>query len=443
MDVTQSCPATLEGRLVQAAEFRDRSTMSLPFRHAMITSLSLSVASGELMECQGQDRLSILVVTTSFPTASEEVSGIFVKRLVDSLFRKARVNVLLPCSARTLESGQFRYPVSCFRYAPRSWQRLALDPGGIPVALERQPLNWLLVPVFLLAMFVAVLRRARRVHVIHANWAMTGLVCGMAGRLLNRPVVTTLRGADVAKLERSFLDRLILKLALILNARMITVSEPMRRALRDLLPGRAHKIDCIPNGVDARLLRLPLPTRNTESLRLVSIGGLIPRKDNSSIIRAMRELPVGVTLTLVGDGVERGDLENLVEDAGLGGRIHFSGPKPPGEIAGILRHHHALVLASRSEGRPNVIVEAMAAGRAVVASRLPGVQELIQHGHNGLLFEPGDIRELVRCVRMLTGSQDLVARLGAQARQTILDKDLSWDDCARQYHELFHEMVAD
>src|SRR5699024_7535106 len=174
--------------------------------------------------------------TTSFPSMKRDISGIFVKRLVDALVGNAKLHVLLPCGARPLEADVGDYPVACFRYAPRSWQRLAHEPGGIPVALERQPMFWLLVPAFLLSMFFAVLRWGRRVDVIHANWLITGLVCSLAGRLLRRPVLTTLRGADIAKLETSTLNRFMVRLTLGLNAQLITVSEPMRQSLQRVFP---------------------------------------------------------------------------------------------------------------------------------------------------------------------------------------------------------------
>lgn len=389
------------------------------------------------MNCR--DNLRILIVTTSFPWSKSAVSGIFVKRLADELAKILDIRVLLPCGLRPLEQKSCNYPVTCFSYGPRSWQRLAHEPGGIPVTLKRQPLLWLLVPVFLSTMFLAVLRAGRQADVIHANWAITGLVSGLAGKLLRKPAVTTLRGADVAELEKSVFNRSIFRLILCFNAKLIAVSLPMQQALHRLFPKQAQRIVHIPNGVDEILLRLPVASPEGGRLRLVSIGSLIPRKDNATIIRALERVSDAITLTVIGDGPEREMLEKQVREIALSDRVRFAGACPPDRISEILEKQDVLVLASHAEGRPNVVIEAMAAGRAVVASRLPGVQELIDHQHNGLLFDTGNVEDIANLIEGLAGNASRVTELGQAARQTIIDHGLSWSACAEGYKKVYEQ----
>lgn len=381
------------------------------------------------------------MITTSYPLDDEIPSGIFVKRLAKALDHDDDLLVLTPCSRRWKNRAQYPPPTHCFRYAPRAWQRLAHEPGGIPVALKDNPLLWLFVPIFLLAMFLSTLRHGRNMHVIHANWAATGLVGGLAGKLLRKPVITTLRGSDVGRLKHSRLQRGILRLVLHLNASVVTVSTPMHRMLLELFPRHAQRCFHIPNGVDEQLLAIPLPTLTPGTLRLVSIGNLIPLKGNASIIEALQSLRDSVTLEIVGDGAEREFLEKLACKLGLTDRVRFRGSIPPDHIPDILGKRDALILASHSEGRPNVVVEAMAAGRAVLASRLPGVEELIEDGRNGLLFNPGDPAAIAHAIEQLLTHPEKVTTFGQAARRTVLDLGLSWPACARQYRHIYDQAL--
>ena len=379
----------------------------------------------------------MLVVSTSYPLSEGGVSGIFVKHMADALSKHHDVSVLTPC-------GNVKTPVHdnvrCFRYGPQKWQRLAHEPGGIPVALRQNPVLWLVVPIFISAMLFSTLNRSRDAAIIHANWATTGLVCGLAGKMAGKPVVTTFRGADVAKVGSSWINRLIVKLTIQLSARVSTVSKPMQESLRAMFPELSHRITHIPNGVSESFFKIPVASINESTLRLVSIGGLIPRKWNTGILQAMDMLEVPVKLAVVGDGVERELLKRQAKTVGLEKQVTFLGIRAAEEIPCILNESDALVLASKSEGRPNVVVEAMASGKAVIASRLPGIEELIEHGKNGLLFEPGNAEALCEAIQLLIDNPSEVVRLGSAARKTIIDNGLSWDSCADNYTELYHQI---
>jgi len=388
------------------------------------------------------DKLKVLLATTSYPLRKGDVSGVFVARLAEALACDEDLLVLTPASRHCSPAEPNTPPVHCFAYAPRSWQRLAHEPGGIPVALKQTPLLWLFVPVFLLSMFFAVLRSSRKTDIIHANWAMTGLICGLVGKLMDKPVVTTLRGSDVSNLEHSRLKRSILDQVMQLSTCVVTVSTPMQDMLRLRYPYQAKACLHIPNGVNEQLLVQPLSKTNPTKLRLVSIGSLIPRKNHTSIIDALQFLPDSVTLTIVGDGPERASLEKQVDKMGLRNRVFFGGNAAPELIPQILGEHDGLILASHSEGRPNVVVEAMAAGRAVLASRLPGVEELIRDDHNGLLFEPGNPASIALAIQQLLRQPEKCRTLGLAARQTVLDLGLSWTACALQYRQIYQQALG-
>ena len=347
------------------------------------------------------------------------------------------LEALTPCGREAFASDA-AYPVRCFRYAPRAWQGLTHSPGGIPAALKRHPAYVFVLFLMLLSLFISVYRRAGSVDVIHANWSLTGLICALAGRLRGCPVVTTLRGSDVGRLESSRLTRLLTAWTLRLSHHTVAVSSAMLDELRARFPPYAHRMSHIPNGVDDVLCALPWPEVG-DTLRIATVGNLIPGKAVHDLLRAIAECggSFGAETTIVGDGPERERLEALARELDLFCDMRFMGSVPPQAVAAVLGESDVFVLTSHSEGRPNVVVEAMAAGRAIVATALPGVCELLEHEHNGLLFEPGDTAALAAHLRRLAIDPALRLRLGRAARKTIADRGLSWQSSARLYDELY------
>ena len=99
------------------------------------------------------------------------------------------------------------------------------------------------------------------------------------------------------------------------------------------------------------------------------------------------------------------------------------------------------VLPSLHEGRPNVVVEAMAAGCCVVASDIHGCRELISESNNGLLFTAGDEKELTNQLLKVLSDGILMRHLGASAREYVIYNRLSWDGCAQKYYQVFCDIV--
>jgi glycosyltransferase involved in cell wall biosynthesis len=301
---------------------------------------------------------------------------------------------------------------------------------------------YLLLPAFLLSMLFKCLKATRSADLIHANWAICGAIAGLAGKLSGVPVVTTLRGDDVTRAQRTFLDRLILSLCMRLSNHVVCVSTSIAAWVRGRYPECADKTSVIENGVEDVFLRLPMD-RDTRSAgsqqRFVTVGSLIPRKNIDLIIAALQRMPQrdGVLLTVLGDGPERGRLEALADASGLHGNVEFAGAMPPASVPDALANAHVFVLASKSEGRPNAVLEAMAAGLPVIASNIAGVDELVQHGITGFLFQPDSVDELAHYMQMLRQDADLQIRLGHAAREAVTRRQLLWRATAEKYFRLF------
>ncbi len=389
----------------------------------------------------------VAVLTTSFPLTPGSASGIFVERLVSNLPRAFEVTVLTPCASEPLRPPVGKtYELLCFRYAPKRWQRLAHQPGGVPVALSKAPWLRLLVPSLLLTMFVACLRQCSRSQILHANWSVNGVVAGLAGRLCGTPVVTTLRGEDVSRAATSGVFRLILKWCLRLSSRVVCVSQAIEESVRSTFPSYASKVVFIPNGIEEGLLecsRSIRPEDPPHPLRVIVVGSLIPRKGVDVVLRAIAETRKHhtVKLQILGEGPLRGDLQDLAARLGVAKDVEFVGHVAPAEIKDHLATADVMVLASYAEGRPNVVLEAFGSGIPAVCSEIDGVRELVAEGGTGMLFSPGDSAALADKLNLLCSDRALVAKMGVEARQYIVENHLLWSDTAAAYSALYRQLA--
>lgn len=388
---------------------------------------------------------NILVLSTSFPLQQYPVSGIFIERLVRALSKYYRLTIVAPCAdGSNIKISDTPYFLNCFRYAPRSWQVLAHGPGGIISAIHRNHFLLTLIPGLVLSMFFSCLLKAKGKQVIFANWSICGFIAGIVGRLRGIPVVTAFRGADVNLVKNSFFNHWLLAFTIALSHRAVTVSTALAIVLTHRYPRWAGRIRMIPNGIDDGLLCLErLPPRTKVKLRLVFIGSLIPRKGIETILRALVTLPTDINLKIVGEGDQRKTLEEFCIISGINSRIEFTGGLPPESIPMIFQESDVLVLASYSEGRPNVVLEGLAAGLAVIATNIEGTSELIMEGQTGLLFPPGNEDALSSCIQRLYQDSALCRRLGEKGRQWIKEQGLLWQNTATAYADLFEEVIAE
>ena len=389
--------------------------------------------------------MKVLVVSTSFPLHPDDPAGVFVRKMIESLPPEIDITVLTPANQHPIEysAKSGRFSIKQFRYAPRRWQLLAQQPGGIPVALHSNPLLRLLVPIFMLAMLVACIREGRKTDLIHAQWLATGLVCGLAGLLIRRPVITTVRGADGNRLNHSAGNRFITRICALLNHRLITVSHALADAVRPYCTGT--RVETIPNGVDPfKSVPQPSNARHGRSRYLLSVASLIPRKGLDCVLRALADESLRHwQLILVGDGPETSALHNLAEKLQIADRCQFIGRVAPAYVENYYATADAFVLASHSEGRPNVLLEAMSASLPVLVTPLPGVLELVQAETSALVFPVDDDRTLAFNLKRLDEEPGLGPRLGRSARQRLDALGLHWNATGQAYSLLYRQILAD
>ena len=184
-------------------------------------------------------------------------------------------------------------------------------------------------------------------------------------------------------------------------------------------PADWHKLKIIHCGVLPELYESA--DRDGDGCHLVFVGRLAAVKGLRVLLDAFGRVAgdhPGLKLTLVGDGDDREALEALAKP--LGEAVRFTGYLSQSEVAETLATADALVLPSFAEGVPVVLMEAMASGRPVVATRVAGVSELVEDGISGFLAPPGDAETLANRISNLAADPDLRKRMGAAGRETVL-----------------------
>ncbi|MFT5733791.1 MAG: glycosyltransferase involved in cell wall biosynthesis [Planctomycetota bacterium] len=203
-----------------------------------------------------------------------------------------------------------------------------------------------------------------------------------------------------------------------------------------------ERIVVTPNGVHLELFDSPNPAEARADLGIANVDG--PVLGFVGYFREWHGLEMVIEglaseglreahLVLVGYGPAEESLRQAAERCRVADRVHFPGPRKHPDIPAVLPAFDVgLVPAINAYASPLKLQEYMAAGLPTVAPDQPNLREVLTHGEDGLLFEPGSSAALVAALSDLVGDESQRRRLGAAARQTILDKDLTWQGIARR-----------
>ena len=154
--------------------------------------------------------------------------------------------------------------------------------------------------------------------------------------------------------------------------------------------------------------------------RLVNIGRLVEQKGQLALIEALARTKADLSLTLIGDGEMRGDIEAAIDRRGLAQRVTLAGWMDEAGIADALANSHGLILPSFAEGLPMVVMEAMAAARPVIATAIAGIPELVQEGQTGWLVPAGDIQALATVMDRLAATPlETLEQMGQAGRTRV------------------------
>jgi glycosyltransferase involved in cell wall biosynthesis len=388
--------------------------------------------------------LRLLTFTTLYPNGEQPNHGIFVENRLRHLVASGKAQSIVVAPVPYFPSR-----ARCFG----EWSRYARiaareERHGITIHHPRYPviprIGMSAAPALMAAATLGFVRqiaaRGPGFDLIDAHFLYPdGIAAIWIGQQLGCPVVVTARGSDVNLTPRYRLPRIMIRWAAAEAAGLIAVSDALKQALV-ALGVSPERIDVLRNGVDLALFR---PGEREAARRalllsrptLLSVGHLIERKGHHRVIEAMRHLP-GFDLLVVGEGPERSRLEQLRRRLGVAERVRLLGAVGHAALPQLYTAADALVLASSREGWANVLLEAMACGTPVIASKVWGNPEVVRAPEAGIVVERNTPEGIAQGVRAL------FARLPARAAVRAYAERFGWEETTRGQLTLFRRVLG-
>lgn len=394
---------------------------------------------------KGRRKVRVVTFSTLYPSSVRRGHGIFVETRLRELLRTCDVEARVVAPVPWFFSRNPRFGE--FANMARTPLRETLN--GIEVLHPRflvPPKVGMNISPFMLALgalpaFWELRRTGFDFDLIDSHYLYPdGVAAALLAKILDVPFAVTARGSDVTLMPNFAIPRRLIGWAMRRASACIAVS----RALGDALVSLGlteKKLHVLRNGVDLELFRPMAMAEARASLgwpdqpTLLAVGNLLENKGHHLSIVALRHLPQ-YRLIIVGKGPERQALESLATCNGLSERVVFAGEVPQSELHRYFSAADASMLASAREGWPNVLLESMACGTPVVATRVWGTPEIVKAPEAGRLVADRSANGLAAAVR------DLMDNYPDRRAVRTYAEGFSWHATSIGQAQVFEEILA-
>lgn len=405
--------------------------------------------------------MRICIFTHTFPRFTGDTAAPFMGNLAEALSDLGhKVVVLAPYDQQIKKSVKRKYELRTYRYIfPDNLHILGYSrtlKGDKSMSLG----TYLLSPFLYLFGFLALLRLVRRekIDIVSSHWIIpNGFIASLLSKIMEVPFTTTIPGSDVYLGSRNFLFRVLILFAARNAKWVISDSQYYLQQLYDL-GFRPEKTAVIRYGVNMNnfkptekdrdiLKRLGL-TKGTPTI--VAVGRMVSKKGFVYLIEAMPKVLKSVPaakLVLVGDGDERKNLEQRTKDLGVKKAVMFAGTISYDELSKYYNIGDVFVMPSIRDEEGNIdaspvaMMEAMACGTPVVATRFSGSSDLVEAGKTGYLAKEKDSAAIANSIVRLLSKKN---RKQTQRNvRKIAVSNFSTRSVATRYIEIFKEVLTD
>lgn len=382
----------------------------------------------------------LLVTASTFPRWENDTEPRFVLDLCRHMTDQFDVTVLVPAAPGAKEKEVLEgVTVIRYHYFPiHKWETLCY-PGAIVPRIREKKVRILLVPFLLLSLYFHLMRLLPNYDLVHAHWLIPQ---GIVQSFFKKPYIVTGHGGDVTSLNKGILKKL--KIRCLKRADKVTVvSEYLKKRVQEIAP--EIEPDVISMGVDiskfGRQYRVENYFGQGDKNVVLFVGRLLEEKGVTYLIEAMKE--IDAILVIAGDGPLKGQLEAQGREINRDSKwdkVRFIGAKTHEELRIIYASADIFVCSSVTakeggqEGFGLVMLEAMASGLPVVASRSGGIVQLIKDRVNGLLCEEKCVEQLTKNICAVLGNSELSKRLKEKGILTAAMFD--YENVARQYEAI-------
>lgn len=368
--------------------------------------------------------IRVLMASTSYPADAHDWRGLFIRHLIEAIARRPEVSLQLWSPPGVIPANATYLP----SVDEGQWLASLMSAGGVAHSLRSRGLRAITVPLRLLAMLRRAYRHSAEIDLVHVNWLQNAIVMPADGR----PLLMTALGTDMALLSLPGVTPLLRRVcrrrrtAICPNAGWMVPA--LERAFGDLAT-----IQFVPFGIDPCWFKVERAWKQDETARWLCVTRLTRGKLGSLFAWGNPYFSSGKReLHLFGPMQEEVDLPDWV---------HYHGPISPDSLCKewFPQACGLITLSQHAEGRPQVMLEAMAAGLPIIASHLPAHEDLLRHRETGWLCgqttEVGDALEALE-------DPDTNTSIGLRARQWVGREVGTWDDCAARYVKLYQDLIG-
>jgi glycosyltransferase involved in cell wall biosynthesis len=381
----------------------------------------------ELRQQDRKDRkdksMRVYFSATMYPRNASDYRGVFMRYMVDGIAR-------VPGLELTVWSPPGDLPVHVEKAATQAesdWLAALLQRGGISHVMRSGGIAALLAPLKLLRMLGAGYRRHPSTDIYHINWLQSALPLPNDGK----PALVTVLGNDLKLLKLPFVRTLVRRVLRQRRAAICPNAEWMEAPLREAF-GDIAEIRPVCFGIDPAWYAIERTLPEAEPHRWLSVTRLTADK-LGPLFEWARPLFEGTARELHLFGP-------MEQETSLPSWVHYHGPASPQQLSQewFPRACGLITLSRHAEGRPQVMLEAMAAGLPIIASNMPAHASVVVDGETGLLCD--STATFAAAVARLEDRSTNLA-FGAAARRRAADEMGTWDDCARRYHRIYLRLL--
>lgn len=371
----------------------------------------------------GESQLEVLMVATSYPANLSDWRGLFIRHLADALARRADVGLRVWAPPGDTHADAQAATTA----AESAWLAGLMQKGGIAHLLRSSPVTGLLHALRLLMSLRATFLRNRDIDVHHINWLQNALPLPQD----STPALITVLGTDMQLLKLPLMRPLLRRA---LRQRRVTICPNAEWMVPELTQafGDLAAIRFVPFGIDPGWYAIERTVQHAQPPRWLAVtrltrGKLGPLLEWCEPLFRERERE----LHLFGP---------MQEQINLPDWVHYHGPASPAQLMhDWFPHAHGLItLSQHAEGRPQVMLEAMATGLPIIASRLPAHENIVFHGETGWLCDhPQDVADALEQLENTERNR----LTGSNARTWASREIGTWDDCADRYTRIYRQLL--
>lgn len=408
--------------------------------------------------------MKILVLTTTFPRWVNDKIPVFIYDLSKRLRENGIEIVILAPHDEEAKKIEMMDGMKVYRFPyfyPTKYQRLAYE-GGIPSNLKRSYLAKLQAPLMLLSELYHSFKIVKKedIDLVHSHCLIpNGLVGALCKKFLGVPHMTTIHSSEVTMIRKIPTGKRIAEFVLKRSDRIVSVSSHRIKELLGIISSEIgeslkNRIQIIPMGADLSEFsnkidkhKLEAKYGVTQNSIVLFVGRLVEVKGCEYLIKGFKSLldkTREVQLIILGGGPLESDLKKTVQDLKIGEYVKFEGFVEHCKVSDYLSLSDIVVFPSIvdssgfKEGFSVALLEALASGKPIVATRTEGFLEAIEDGWNGFLVEPENPEEIANKILELLKNQELRTKFSENALET--SKKYEWSLIAGKYVEIFREI---